>query len=183
MTPTKLSEFVPSPSPLATPAETAKPAPPSRRVLLADDCTAIREALGVLLTDKGYEIRHAAEGREVVECLLAERVDLLLLDLTMPGLDGWDTLRRVAMIAPELPVIVITAHTNQREFAAQAGARALLEKPLDLPLLLETVRELLEPARPARRGRRESKTELRYAPPRPASLHRDRPGHGWGLNE
>jgi DNA-binding NtrC family response regulator len=62
----------------------------------------------------------------------------------MPELNGWEALKRIVALKPRLPVIIITAHSDQQSWVEPSGAWALLEKPLDIPLLLSTVRELTE---------------------------------------
>jgi CheY-like chemotaxis protein len=127
---------------------------PRPRVLVADDDRGIRESLGKLLRNAGCQVTLAAQGGHVLELALNEPFDLLLLDLNMPEMDGWDALDHLASLKPALPVIIITAQPNQRDWAMNSGAHALMEKPLDLELLLKTVRDFLrEPpvADPARR--------------------------------
>lgn len=116
---------------------------PKPRVLLADDDRGIRESLGKLLRNAGYQVTLAARGDQVLELALNEPLDLLLLDLNMPEMDGWDALNHLARIKANLPIIIITAQPNQREWAMAAGAHALMEKPLDLGLLLRTVQDFL----------------------------------------
>jgi len=71
------------------------------------------------------------------------KVDLVLLDLNMPVKNGWDTFERLTAANPLVPVIVITGRPNQLFTAVGAGVGALLEKPLDIPRLLQTVSALL----------------------------------------
>ncbi len=71
-------------------------------------------------------------------------MDLLLLDLNLPDSNGWVTLKWLTEVNPLLPTIIITGRSNQRELAEKSGADALMEKPLDVPLLLRTIRELLD---------------------------------------
>ena len=80
--------------------------------------------------------------KHVLDRALNEDFDLLLLDLNMPEIDGWDTLDHLATLKPTLPVIIITAQPDQHDWARAEGARALMEKPLDLPVLLTTIREI-----------------------------------------
>jgi CheY-like chemotaxis protein len=75
-----------------------------------------------------------------------------LLDLNMPDVDGWKAFEVMARLAPSVPVIVITARPNQARRAAEAGVDMLLEKPLDIPMLLETVRNLLAAPEKSRFG-------------------------------
>src|SRR5258707_933303 len=89
---------------------------PGRRILLADDSPQIRECLAILLNDAGHETIQAANGREALEELERQPFDLLMLDLNMPGVDGWATLEQLAARHPQLPVIVITAQANQGDW-------------------------------------------------------------------
>ncbi len=116
----------------------------TKRILLVDDERSIREALRKSLRAENYEVVLAENGQEVIEQHGAERIDLLLLDLNMPVKNGWATLEWLAEVNPLLPVIIITGRSNQRALAETAGADALMEKPLDVPLLLQTIRELID---------------------------------------
>ena len=121
------------------------PAPAGRkRLLLADDLASIRESLGRLLWREGYEVALASTGVELLQRVSAEEFDLVLLDLSMPELNGWEALKRLADLRPALPVIVITAHPHQREWVEPSGACALLEKPFEIDLLLEVIREVTD---------------------------------------
>ena len=109
-----------------------------------DDERSIRESLSKILATENYEIVLAENGQEAIEKHGAEPIDLLILDLNIPVVNGWVTLGWLAAINPLLPIIIITGHSNQRALAETAGADVLMEKPLDVPLLLQTVRELID---------------------------------------
>lgn len=115
---------------------------PRKQVLVVDDMPSIRESLGKLLRRRGYAVALAENGRVAIDRALRERFDLVLLDLSMPELDGWETLRILSKSRPDLPIVVMTAHPDQRIWVEPAGAWALLEKPLNMTQLLDTVREL-----------------------------------------
>jgi len=115
----------------------------SKKVLVVDDDTQIREALRKVLQVEGYEVAVAADGQEGIEQFQRVSPHLLLLDLNLPVKSGWDAFERLTSLNPLVPVIIITGQRNQAELAAQAGVGALFEKPLDVPLLLQTMRELL----------------------------------------
>ncbi len=115
----------------------------TKRILLVDDERSIRESLSKILGAENYEVVLAENGQEAVQKHAAERIDLLILDLNMPVKNGWDTLEWLVGINPLLPVVIITSRSDQRPLAETAGAAALMEKPLDVPLLLKTIRELL----------------------------------------
>ena len=109
-----------------------------------DDERSIRESLSKILGAENYEVVLAENGHEAIEKHGAQRIDLLILDLNMPVKNGWDTLDWLVKIDPVLPVVIITGRSNQRALAEAAGADALMEKPLDVPLLLQTIRELMD---------------------------------------
>ena len=115
----------------------------TKRILLADDDDGVRDSLSQVLAMEGYQVIPAANGRQAVACLRGQSPDLALLDINMPGLDGWQTLERMERRRPLMPVIVITARPNQYHRAVGAGVDALMEKPLDFPRLLEAIASLL----------------------------------------
>jgi len=118
--------------------------PPSRRrILLVDDDASVRESLSAVLVGEGYLVVPASDGQQALESAAAGAVDLVLLDLNMPRKNGWDTFEQLTRAHPLLPVIVITARPNQFFTALGAGAGALLEKPVEIPVLLQTVARLL----------------------------------------
>jgi DNA-binding response OmpR family regulator len=135
------------------------------KILLVDDDPAIREMLGRLLIDEGYAVFPAADGREALALAAATEVDLLLLDLNLPVKNGWETFEQITAENPLLPIIIITARPNQLFPALAAGAGALMEKPLDFPKLLQTIRTLLEEPAEARLARIAGRpAEFHYAP-------------------
>lgn len=122
----------------------SSPKPSSeKKILLVDDDQGVRETLGRVLMSEGYRVTVAADGREAATRFFKNRFDLVLLDLNMPNKNGWDTFHFMNTVNPMQPVIVITARSNQYEQAQRMGVDALMEKPLDLPLLLRTVHDLL----------------------------------------
>ena len=114
-----------------------------KRILLADDDPGIREMLGRVLESEQYEVVLAGTGREAVAKFAAHLPDLILLDLNIPDLDGWEAIDRITRTHPFASVIVITARPKQYEQAAGMFIDALMEKPLDLALLLAAIAELL----------------------------------------
>lgn len=116
-------------------------------ILLVDDDPSVREMVGRVLSDEGYVVLHAADGTEALGIAEANQIDLVLLDLNMPVRNGWDTFEKLTAQNPLLAVAILTARPNQLFTAVGAGVGALLEKPLDFPTLLKTVKALLsEPA-------------------------------------
>jgi DNA-binding response OmpR family regulator len=113
------------------------------RVLVLDDDASVRKSLRKVLVDAGYEVALAADGREAVEQFEGGHVDLVLLDIGLPVRNGWDTFECITNQAPMLPIIVITGPANQHDMAVAAGVGALMEKPLDVAELLDTMQGLL----------------------------------------
>ncbi len=138
----------------------------TKRILLVDDDRSIRESLSKILRAENYEVVLGENGQEAIEKHGVERIDLLILDLNMPVQDAWSTsLERLVGINPLLPVVIITGRSNQRGVAESAGADALMEKPLDVPLLLQTIRELLiEPMESRARRTNNRVSSFRYVP-------------------
>jgi CheY-like chemotaxis protein len=113
------------------------------KILLADDDEEVLAALNGVLESEGYEVILAKDGREAIDHFLEGLVDVALLDLNMPFKGGWETFERLTTIHPLLPVIIITARPDQYPLAIAAGVGAFMEKPLDLPLLLQAIEDLL----------------------------------------
>ncbi len=110
------------------------------RVLIVEDDADIREALGELLASAGYEIDEAANGLEGLAAARRARPDLIVLDLMMPVMDGWqfrEAQERDPALAP-IPVIVISASGP----AASIAADTFLEKPFPLDRLVAEVARL-----------------------------------------
>jgi CheY-like chemotaxis protein len=114
-----------------------------KQILIVDDDRQILRSLAKVLQGDGYRVVLAADGQEALQTLRSEDIDLVLLDLNLPLRNGWDTFERMTHFNPLLPIIVITGSENQFDLAAAAGARAFMEKPLDVPLLLQTIGEVL----------------------------------------
>ena len=114
-----------------------------KNILVVDDNDSVRESIARVLLIENYFVYHASDGQEALDLVSSQRVDLILLDLNMPGRDGWETFTALTNQNPYLPVIIITARANQKFTAAGAGVRALMEKPLNYERLLETIHKLL----------------------------------------
>jgi CheY-like chemotaxis protein len=119
---------------------------PKKRILIVDDDPSIRYMLARILVDEGYEALAAASGGEGLQIAAAHEIDLVLLDLKMPGLNGQETLKGLNVLRPNLPVIIMTAYPGRQFDSGQNGVSALLQKPLDFPMLLEAISKLLAQA-------------------------------------
>jgi two-component system response regulator (stage 0 sporulation protein F) len=116
-------------------------------ILLVDDDPGIRKILFRLLVEEHFRVLTAANGFEALDVAHGDKPDLVLLDLNMPGKDGWETFAQLSAENPLLPIILITARPNQFFTALSAGVGALMEKPLDFVKLFQTINRLLsEPA-------------------------------------
>jgi two-component system, cell cycle response regulator DivK len=119
-------------------------------ILIVEDNEMNREMLSRRLTRRGYRIIHAADGGGVVELVRAQRPDLILMDMSLPVMDGWEVTRRLKADAELrlIPVIALTAHAmaHDREKALEVGCDEYETKPIDLPLLLAKMEALLTPA-------------------------------------
>jgi len=149
------------------------PQPPPRgvrsgaRVLLVDDDPTVRDSLSDVLVAEGYFVVPAANGQQALELASQSPVDLVLLDLNMPIRNGWDTFEQLTREHPLIPVIIVTARPNQLFTALNAGAGALLEKPLDIPMMLRTMEKLLvEPAEQRLERLAGKETDFHYKPAR-----------------
>ena len=115
-------------------------------ILVVDDDPNIRQSLGEALEIENFAVRLAGDGREAVRQFLEGPPDLILLDINMPDINGWQAFQIMSQIYPFVPVIIITARPGQARRAAEMGIEILLEKPLHIPTLLQAMRRLL--ARP-----------------------------------
>ncbi len=143
-----LLEGRPHPEIKEVPASSFSDEPPPtgravKRILLVDDDPGVREMLGRVLEAEYYEVIRAENGNEAGAKFVNREPDIVLLDLNMPERDGWSAFRFMEVIRPLLPVIIITARSNQYAQAEALGVDALMEKPLNLPVLLEAVKKLL----------------------------------------
>jgi DNA-binding response OmpR family regulator len=114
-----------------------------KRVLVADDDPMVRSALAAVLESEGYAADQVHNGVEAVNRAMEQLPDLVLLDLNMPHLDGWQTFAQLDHVAPLLPVIVITPRPHQYQEAVRLGVDAFMEKPLHISVLLRAIKRLV----------------------------------------
>ena len=117
-------------------------------MLVVDDDPDILEALSEILEAEGFEIRRARNGKEALEKLEPDPPQLILLDLMMPVMDGWEFAQRLKQ-RPKvagIPIIVLSADRNVSNKAAEIGAVGHLAKPFELNDLLDMVRRSLSQA-------------------------------------
>ena len=109
-------------------------------ILIVDDDPSIREIVGLVLQDEGYGIETATDGLKGLEQFYKVQPDLIILDVKMPEMDGWETLRRVREIS-NCPVIMLTAFgsTNDIIQGLESGADDYLVKPFGIQELIARV--------------------------------------------
>lgn len=117
------------------------------RILLVEDNEMNRDMLSRRLQRKGYEVTMAVDGRQGVDMARAGGYDLILMDMSLPEIDGWEATRQLRAV-PEtkaVPIIGLTAHAmaGDREKALEAGCNDYDTKPVELPRLLAKIEALL----------------------------------------
>ncbi len=117
------------------------------RILVVEDNEMNRDMLSRRLVRKKYEVLVAVDGRESVEMARSEAPDLILMDMSLPVMDGWEATRQLKA-SPEtqaIPIIALTAHamSGDREKAMEAGCDDYDTKPIELPHLLDKIEALL----------------------------------------
>jgi CheY-like chemotaxis protein len=122
----------------------------AHRILVVDDDVLVVEALKELLTSSGYEVRAATRGQEALEILDTERFDLLILDVVMPKMTGFDLCREVRKRDDEMSavkIIMLTAKTEARDLESEerCGCELYLTKPIDPGRLKELIGNTLAP--------------------------------------
>ena len=123
------------------------------RILLVEDNEMNRDMLSRRLIKRGYDVSIALDGEQGLAMAQAERPALILMDMSLPGLDGWEATRQLKA-APEtrgIPVIALTAHAmaGDREKALAAGCDDFDTKPVELTRLIEKIEALLARTPPA----------------------------------
>jgi DNA-binding response OmpR family regulator len=114
-----------------------------KRLLVVDDDVAIRESLKKILEGAGYDVLLAIDGEEAELKLRDEKFDLVILDVNLPKRDGWDVLEFLSLTSPLLPVIMITGLMDQMATTIIPGVSALLGKPVEVPMMLKKIENLL----------------------------------------
>ena len=117
------------------------------KILLVEDNEMNRDMLSRRLSRNGYEIVIAVDGQDGVDKALAEKPQLILMDMSLPVIDGWEATRRIKADATtkHIPVIALTAHAmaQDKEKALAAGCDDFDTKPVDLPRLVGKIKALL----------------------------------------
>jgi two-component system, cell cycle response regulator DivK len=119
------------------------------RILLVEDNEMNRDMLSRRLIRNGYEVSIAVDGQQGADMALSERPDLILMDMSLPVIDGWEATRRIKAndATRRIPVIALTAHAmaGDREKAMKVGCEDYDTKPVEISRLLGKIAALLKP--------------------------------------
>ena len=119
------------------------------RILLVEDNELNRDMLSRRLQRRGFEILIAEDGEEGIATALRELPDLILMDMSLPGIDGWEATRRLKAeeATSQIPIVALTAHAmaEDRQQALDAGCDEYQTKPVDLNRLVATLESFLQP--------------------------------------
>jgi DNA-binding NtrC family response regulator len=118
-------------------------------VLVVDDENEFREMTSKILTKRGLKVQDAESGEKALEILGQNRIDVVLLDVKMPGMDGIETLRQIRSIKPLVEVVLLTGHASVESGieGMKLGAFDYLMKPIETDPLLEKLEEAYEKKR------------------------------------
>ena len=118
-----------------------------RTILVVEDYEDVRQVLKVLLESENFQVLEATSGPEAVEVVKDERPDVILMDLSLPGFDGLEAIRRIRTLDgfQNTPIIVLTAYAGQStyETALRAGSNYFRAKPIDFDELVTLLKEIL----------------------------------------
>ena len=121
------------------------------RILLVEDNEMNRDMLSRRLARRGFEVLIAENGQSGVDLTVSERPDLVLMDMSLPVMDGWEATRRLKADpnTSGIPIIALTAHAmaSDRELALEAGCDDYDSKPVDLSRLVRKIEQLLAASR------------------------------------
>ena len=114
------------------------------KILIVEDNEMNRDMLSRRLNRKGYETDIAIDGRKGVDAALASDYNIVLMDMSLPEIDGWEATQEIKKVKPDLPIIALTAHAmaSDREKCLNAGCDDFDTKPVDFPRLLEKIKNL-----------------------------------------
>lgn len=119
--------------------------PEKSRILVVDDEEALRYLLSSELAAEGYEVETAGDGDEAIESIKQKDYDVVLLDIKMPRVDGFEVLRFIKQNKPEIKVIMLTAYADVKNAieALKLGASDFVSKPYDLEDILTSINRAL----------------------------------------
>jgi two-component system response regulator MprA len=108
-------------------------------ILVVDDDSELRSLLQDILVDQGYAVVAADDGVSAVRAVVEREPDLILLDMRLPNMNGWDVTRELRNRGYHTPVVVMTAALSSENWATEVGAVGYLAKPFDIDALISVV--------------------------------------------
>lgn len=114
-------------------------------ILVVDDDPLLRDVMLTVLHDEGYAASAARDGQEALDLVARARPGLVLLDLRMPGLDGWAFVEELQRRGLQVPFVICSAGLAAEVYAKQLGAAGHLDKPFNVAQLLSTVDQFFLP--------------------------------------
>jgi two-component system response regulator FlrC len=133
---------------MAEPSHDERPRTKPWRILVAEDDALLADTIEEFLTEEGFSVIAAVDGRQALERAKTQSFDALLTDLRMPHVDGLELIRRLRSLRPELPVVVMSgnAPSDLRMIVARDGEGPLImvSKPMRLALLLDALKQVLK---------------------------------------
>jgi CheY-like chemotaxis protein len=113
-----------------------------KTILVADDDQDLLNLVALLLTGEGYEVKTASDGREALAVVERQMPDLILLDMKMPVMNGWEFAAKyhATYSSTPAPIVVLTAAADARKAADEVGAASFVGKPFDLDTLIRAVK-------------------------------------------
>src|SRR5688572_22258493 len=115
----------------------------TQRILVVDDDPIVRGTIRAFLQTEGYSVQTAGDGAEALEEIGRECPNVVLLDMRMPVMDGWEFVNELRARDIDLPIVVMTAARDARRWAHEIGAPAYVPKPVSFPSLIARIDQLL----------------------------------------
>lgn len=116
---------------------------PTHDILVVEDDAALSRLIEALLQSSGYHSRTVSDGEAALAAVEQARPDLVLLDVTLPGIDGWQVLAQLRSQPAPPPVVLLSARPELRQRGRSSGAAEVVMKPFDIDELLEVVKRLV----------------------------------------
>jgi DNA-binding NtrC family response regulator len=115
-----------------------------QRILLVEDHLQSRKNIAFFLHTQDYQVDEVSDATEAIQLLEKDAFDLVLSDVVMPGPNGFHLLRHIRSVAPQLPVLLMSGFSLNRQEILKEGAIDFIRKPLELDVLLSKIQQALE---------------------------------------
>lgn len=120
--------------------------PNQHKIMVVDDDPRMRLTLGVIIEEEGYDVLEASDGYQAIELAKEHSLDLIFMDIIMPGMHGVDAFREIKKISPGTPVVMMTGFSNGElvKNALDEGVHSLIHKPFKVSRIIDTLRGVLK---------------------------------------